>query len=181
MNQDKQTKLYNEINEVVGGCDHFTQEHLSKMSYLKACVKESLRKTFPINLGVPRVMERDIVVEGYLIPKGTQVVSNMLSMSRDERFFPKPKEFIPERWLRSDQTIDIAKGQEFPFAHKPFGFGPRMCVGQRFAELEIFIATTKIIQNFKITVPDGTGELTPVYATFTSPAEKVTLQLQKRT
>lgn len=65
-------------------------------------------------------------------------------MSTDERFFPKPNEFVPERWLRSDRTVDIAKGQEFPFAHKPFGFGPRMCVGQRFAELEVFIATTKV-------------------------------------
>ena len=71
------------------------------------------------------------------------MAANMRSMTFDERFFPKPKEFIPERWLR-DTTGELAKGKQYPFATKPFGFGPRSCIGQRFAENEIFIGVTKV-------------------------------------
>ena len=67
----------------------------------------------------------------------------MNSMGLDERFFPRPNEYIPERWLR-DTNDAITKGQEFPFGAKPFGFGPRGCIGQRFAELELYIGVTKV-------------------------------------
>ena len=74
----------------------------------------------------------------------TLVALNMRHMSLDDRFFPRPTEFIPERWLR-ETTGELAKGKQFPFATKPFGFGPRACLGQRFAENEIFIGTTKVV------------------------------------
>ena len=67
----------------------------------------------------------------------------MNSMGLDERFFPHPNEYIPERWLR-DTNDAITKGQEFPFGAKPFGFGPRGCIGQRFAELELYIGVAKV-------------------------------------
>lgn len=69
-------------------------------------------------------------------------------MCKDERFFPRPDEFLPERWLR-ETTGELAKSKEFPFAHKPFGFGPRSCIGQRFAENEIFIATAKVYCRYR--------------------------------
>ena len=74
----------------------------------------------------------------------TLVALNMRHMSLDDRFFPRPTEFIPERWLR-ETTGELSKGKQFPFATKPFGFGPRACLGQRFAENEIFIGTTKVV------------------------------------
>ena len=52
--------------------------------------------------------------------------------------------FIPERWFRE------SKGNIHPFANLPFSFGPRGCVGRRFAELEIQLLTVKLVQNFKI-------------------------------
>ena len=64
-------------------------------------------------------------------------------MASDERFYFKPHEYIPERWLR-ETTGELARGKEHPFVHKPFGYGARSCIGQRFAENEIFIATTKV-------------------------------------
>ena len=67
----------------------------------------------------------------------------MSAMSRDERFYPRPNEYIPERWLRST-TDDISKSQDFLFGMKPFGFGPRGCIGQRFAEMEMYIAIAKV-------------------------------------
>lgn len=179
MNPDKQQQLYQEIQRVVGDSNSLTKEHLAQMSYLKACVKESFRKVSPILLGTIRFLESDLAVGGYHLPKETLVAINMQTMCSDERFFPRPNEYLPERWLR-DTTGDIGKGQEYPFALKPFGFGSRSCVGQRFAENEIFIGVTKIIQNFEISMSPGFKDVQATSKIFTSPAEKVVLHLKQR-
>ncbi|XP_052071886.1 1,25-dihydroxyvitamin D(3) 24-hydroxylase, mitochondrial-like isoform X4 [Mytilus californianus] len=176
---DKQKKLYEEIQRVVGESRNLSKEHLAQMSYLKACVKESLRRTFPLSSGTGRYLETDLKVGGYEIPKDTFVVVNSALMCKDERFFPRPTEFIPERWLR-DTEGELMKSRNFPFAYNPFGYGQRSCLGQRFAENEIFIAVTKIIQNFQISLPAGVTEVKSDYTLFRTPSEKVTLYFKKR-
>ncbi|CAC5403426.1 unnamed protein product [Mytilus coruscus] len=135
-------KLYEEIQRIVGESTNLTKEHLARMSYLKAWVKESLRRTFPLSCGTGRYLETDLEVGGYEIPKDTFVVVNGALMCRDERFFPRPTEYLPERWLR-DAEGELTISRNFPFAYNPFGNVPRSCLGQRFAETEIFIAVTK--------------------------------------
>lgn len=73
----------------------------------------------------------------------TVVMPNMVSMCMDERFFPRPGDYAPERWLRTTKD-DIARGQDFPFVMLPFGYGPRGCLGQRFAEMEMYIVLSKV-------------------------------------
>ena len=51
--------------------------------------------------------------------------------------------FKPERWLEHKEEIH-------PLAIRPFGIGPRMCIGKRFAELEILLGVAKLLQNFRI-------------------------------
>lgn len=63
-----------------------------------------------------------------------------MSTAVDERFFERAKEYIPERWLR-DET---GKRKFHPFSTLPFGFGARSCIGQRFAEQEMYIAIAKV-------------------------------------
>lgn len=68
-----------------------------------------------------------------------------------ENQFPNPEKFMPERWLSADksQGCPLAKNAH-AFAHMPFGFGPRMCVGRRFADLEVEILITKLLRNCKV-------------------------------
>ena len=54
--------------------------------------------------------------------------------------FPEPQSFKPERWLN--------RSFAHPFLLLPFGWGPRMCVGRRFAEQEIFVITAKVVPFF---------------------------------
>ncbi|XP_063443764.1 probable cytochrome P450 12a5, mitochondrial [Mytilus trossulus] len=179
VNKDKQNNLIEEIKKVVGNSQKLTKEHLASMSYMKACLKESHRVIFPTSAGLARVIETDLVIRGYRVPKDTLLIINMSSMSADDRFFSQPTKFLPERWLRNT-TDELAKSKEFPFAHKPFGFGPRSCIGQRFAETEIFICLTKIIQHFEVSVPTNKPEMKTTVQLFTTPVDKVKMTFTPR-
>ena len=61
------------------------------------------------------------------------------------RNFPEPEKFMPERWLRGKGRADI-----HPFASLPFSTGPRMCIGKRFADLEVHVLTIRLLQKFKL-------------------------------
>ena len=63
------------------------------------------------------------------------------TVCKDERYFHNADQFLPERWLRGN-----AEEEKFPsYAFVPFGHGPRNCVGQRFAEIEIHVLIAKVI------------------------------------
>jgi hypothetical protein len=79
---------------------------------------------FPLILsdaGVPHCTMREDVYEGYRIPKGSIVISNILSISRDKEMYPDPLEFRPERFIGPSPQTDPRK-----FV---FGFGGRRCPG----------------------------------------------------
>lgn len=67
-------------------------------------------------------------------------------MSLDERFFPQPTKFLPERWTRDGNTDVIDKGyQNFPnVIVKPFGFGVRSCAGVRVAKPTMMLSVAKV-------------------------------------
>lgn len=117
---------------------------------------------YPVVIGNGRCMTKDNVIGGYQIPKGVQVVFQHYAISNSEKYFSNPSEFLPERWLKSNEfdhtkgfisemkSVDgcpktgVSKTQIHPFASLPFGYGRRMCLGRRFAELEIQTLIAKV-------------------------------------
>ena len=69
----------------------------------------------------------------------------LILLSNEERYFPQPDKFIPERWIKGGAFSNM---KTHPFANMPFGFGPRMCVGRRFADLEIETLVTKVRSSY---------------------------------
>ena len=67
-------------------------------------------------------------------------------MGEMEQYFPKPLEFIPERWIKGDPQ----ESHHNPYTLLSFGHGTRMCIGRRLAELEMWQLTVKVLQNFQI-------------------------------
>ncbi|XP_026318152.1 probable cytochrome P450 49a1 isoform X1 [Hyposmocoma kahamanoa] len=138
-----QEKIYNEVTKVLQGRS-MKPGDVNQMPYLKACVKEVLRM-FPVVIGNGRQLTKETVICGYNIPKGTQVIFQHYVMGNSEDFFSNASEFRPERWLQRSPLQS-----HHAFASLPFGFGKRMCLGRRFAELEMHTVICKMVQAFKM-------------------------------
>lgn len=149
-NPAKQELLREEVLKIMPTKNSpLTVQSIRNMPYLRACIKESLR-FYPIAAGTFRTVGRDIVINGYQVPKGTQTILNSLLMLKDEKYYTKPKEFIPERWMRVNSGDEVIQDNSHPFSFLPFGFGPRICVGKRIVDMECEILLTKLVRNFHI-------------------------------
>lgn len=147
LHPEKQALLYEEVSRVLPTSGSLIDaRNLEDMKYLKACIKETLRM-YPVVIGNGRCMTKDTVIGGYQIPEGVQIVFQHYVISNQNRYFPDSDEFLPERWLTGS---DATSGVKHAFASLPFGYGRRMCLGRRFAELEMIIVLAKIVQSFKL-------------------------------
>jgi cytochrome P450 family 12 len=150
-NQDKQEKLREELLTILPNKDDkLTPDKMRNMPYLRAIIKEGIR-LYPPTSGNIRKAGKDLVLSGYRVPEGTEVVMGLMLSHYDEKQFKKADKFIPERWLKSNTDPECPHAKDsHPFAYLPFGFGARMCVGKRFAYLEIEVLLTRIIRGYKV-------------------------------
>lgn len=145
-NPEKQATLQEELDRVIPDKSKpITKEQMEELKYLRACIKETMRimPIIPCNF---RDAGKDQVIGGYQVPKGTITAMANALASQDQKYFPKAGEFIPERWLAGGAELKSTH----PFAFLPFGFGPRMCVGKRFANLEMEALVAKVFRNFTL-------------------------------
>ena len=150
-NPEKQELLYQEVTSVLPRGVHASAKSLAKMPYLKAWVRETLR-LYPVLSAIPRTLSEDLVLSGYIVPAGTSVNLMYYVMSRNEKIFKDAADFKPERWLRNVETEGI--NEEFKrFASLPFGFGARMCIGRRIAEMELHLLLARVVQEFQVCYP----------------------------
>ncbi|CAH3041019.1 unnamed protein product [Pocillopora meandrina] len=142
-NPSVQKQLHEEVSAVLQPGELATPTTLQKMPFLRGCVKETLR-LYPVATENARMLQEDIVIQGYRIPPNTMIRVPLYAMGRDPALFDDPLEYKPDRWLRDDTS----KSHYHAFASQPFGFGTRMCLGRRVAELEMHLLLSRVSQNF---------------------------------
>ncbi|XP_046357535.2 1,25-dihydroxyvitamin D(3) 24-hydroxylase, mitochondrial-like [Haliotis rufescens] len=147
---DIQGRLLEEVTRVVPPGVKPTSSHLRDMPYLKAVLKETLR-LYPAGSVVMRNMPKDDVVMGYHVPAGTMVSVPIYALGRQASLYDDPLTFKPDRWMRDNLE---ERQKRNPYTYLSFGFGPRMCVGRRVAEMEIQTLVSHIIQRFEIEPAD---------------------------
>lgn len=147
-------KMHEEVARIVGD-RAITVADLDKMPYLLQVVKESLRR-LPSVWTYMREPVEDIVIKGYRFKKGEPVFISPLVLGRDPRIHPDPMTFKPERWTKEYER-GLPKG-----AFVPFAAGPRVCLGQGFAMMEMRMILATMIQNLVPTIPAG---FTPDFVT----------------
>ncbi|XP_069676194.1 cytochrome P450 9e2-like [Periplaneta americana] len=148
VDQDIQTRLQKEIDETLReGGGKFSYEALNGMKYLDMVVSETLR--MHPSPGADRVCVRNYTLQAdppmELIP-GDSVFIPIIGLHFDPNYFPDPDRFDPERFS------DDNKHKINPLTYMPFGMGPRMCIGNRFALMETKLALTNLLSRFNIKV-----------------------------
>ncbi|KAM6303648.1 cytochrome P450 2D6 [Podargus strigoides] len=143
-----QSKVQAEIDTVIGRERSPTMEDQVSMPYTNAVIHEVQRCGDVIPIGVPHMTYRDTELQGFFIPKGTTIITNLSSVLKDEAVWEKPKEFYPEHFL--DASGHFVK----PEAFLPFSAGRRACLGEQLARMELFIFLTTLLQKFTFVLPE---------------------------
>ncbi|OEL13376.1 4-hydroxyphenylacetaldehyde oxime monooxygenase [Dichanthelium oligosanthes] len=145
-------KVQAEIRAVVGGNDRVQPDDMSKLSYLRMVVKETLRLHPPTPLLLPRETMRDIQIGGYDVPAKTRIYVNAWAISRDPLNWPDdPEEFNPDRFF---EAMEIDFKGEHP-ALMPFGTGRRICPGMSMATATVEYTLANLLFGFQWALPEG--------------------------
>ncbi|KAF8032879.1 hypothetical protein BT93_D1688 [Corymbia citriodora subsp. variegata] len=152
-NRNVMDKVVEELTEVVGVDKMVEEEHLPKLKYLDAVIKEALRLHPALPLLVPRAPHSSCVVGGYTIPKGSNVFLNVSYIHRDPKIWDEPLEFRPERFLEDPSMYDLAGNN---FGYMPFGSGRRMCAGLPLAERMLKYVSANLLHAFEWELPQAT-------------------------
>ncbi|SPO05427.1 related to O-methylsterigmatocystin oxidoreductase [Cephalotrichum gorgonifer] len=149
-----QAKAQEEIDRVYGD-KPASGEDLDNLLYLRASMLEVFRLRPPAPNGLPHVLTRDDVFEGYKIPKGTTILTNIWGMQRNPDDYDEPEKFMPERYLNNPSGLKA--GIEATDGKKPtytFGAGRRICPGEAFAYNSVLLVMAKLLWAFKIIAPE---------------------------
>ncbi|XP_042146317.1 cytochrome P450 2J2 [Ixodes scapularis] len=146
-----QAKIQEEIDRVVGSGRTPTWEDHRFMPYSMAVVWEMSRWKTLTTLDLPREVDEDVFLSGYVIPKGTIVVANFWAAHFDPKYWKNPEEFDPSRFMTPDGSALLPR-PEFLI---PFSIGKRMCPGGALATIQIFLCVTTLLQAFRVLPEEG--------------------------
>lgn len=127
-NTDCEKKLLEESKPFAQTNPGFTD--VANLKYGWCVMNESMR-VYPPVPAIGRAVVADEEVCGYLLKKGRSTVINIAGLHHHPAYWPNPSAFIPERFT----TFDLKGDNRFVFM--PFGAGPRICIGNNFAMLEM--------------------------------------------
>ncbi|XP_015784399.1 cytochrome P450 4C1-like [Tetranychus urticae] len=165
LNPEIQRKAYEDVLDLPldeSDSSTLTLDHFNGLTYLDQCVKESIRLIPPLPM-IARKLDSDVVCEGVKIPAGSTVGIMIHMIHRDENIFPNPNVYNPDRFNPERLTSIPACG------FIPFSMGPRNCIGQKFAYLEIKIVLAFILKHFTIISTEPMDKITYEHEMITSP------------
>ncbi|KAJ9615983.1 hypothetical protein H2204_014198 [Knufia peltigerae] len=145
-----QRKLFDELKANMAKDETPLLEDVQTWPYLNAVIKEGLRKY----AAAPSHMERVVpqggaTLNGFYLPAGTIVGTQIYSMHRNELVYHDPEEYIPERWLMGNETEEMRRH------YMPFGLGSRVCMGQYVAMMEMRLVLAALVRHYQLVVPEG--------------------------
>ncbi|XP_005090341.1 cytochrome P450 20A1 [Aplysia californica] len=170
---DVQSKLHSEIAQVLGEKDVVTDSNLGQLRYLHQVLQETLRCAVIAPWGA-RVQDVDSELGGHKVPKNTPVIQAFGVVLQDEKLWPFPQRFDPERF-----STENSKSHQ-TYAFSPFGFaGKRNCPAYKFAYNESTVLIATLIRKFEVSMW-GDQVVKPAFSFVTHPQEEIWLKVSKR-
>ena len=140
-------RLRQEFDSVLGEAP-MTYSHVPKFEFAVQVIQEALR-LYPPFWMVDRMALADDRVGDLAIPKGSTVIVFIYGVHHSPRYWENPESFHPERFSKVNEKSHT------PFAHLPFGAGPRGCIGGNYATLQILMILSALIRKYDLRLAPG--------------------------
>ncbi|XP_056644763.1 uncharacterized protein LOC130450412 [Diorhabda sublineata] len=150
INTEIQERVRQEITNILKKNNEISYDSVQNMEYLECCLLETMRKYVSLQV-IDREATEDYAVPGgnLVIEKGTTVYVPFYAIHNDEKYFPNPKEYNPDRFIGKD-----VMGKFLNFI--PFGAGPRICIGDRFAMMISKLVMATILTSYEVQKTEST-------------------------
>ncbi|XP_038210419.1 cytochrome P450 9e2-like [Zerene cesonia] len=139
-------KVQNEIDEAFKMHDNkMDYDIVMNMKYIDMVISEALRMHPPVGFITRRCIKDTILPVGNVkVEKGTRIMTPIFAVHHDEKFYPEPEKFIPERFAPEN------KHKIMDIAYMPFGKGNRICIGNRYALVQAKAGLVHLLRNFNV-------------------------------
>jgi len=149
-----ESKIREELKTIVGD-KKLTVDMVWKLEYIRAVLDEVMR-LYPPAWIIGRVSTEEVDLGKFKMEKGRDIIISPYAVQNSEKLWDNPTEFNPDRFL-GEKKKSIHK-----YAYFPFGGGPRICIGEQFAIMEMVIALATIYQSGKPILKEQNVEKQPL-------------------
>lgn len=164
-------KVVAEINTVLPEGQAPDYMLVRQMTYLQCVVDEAMRIYPPAWVVGRRTISED-TIKGYHLPARTNIVMPIIAVHRDADIWENPLEFIPERFYPENIK------EKHKYAYFPFGGGPRLCIGNNFSYMSMYMLLAILLPKYRFSLPtDYKEELNPLITL--RPTEDIFLNVKK--
>ncbi|KAI4790066.1 hypothetical protein KUCAC02_034853 [Chaenocephalus aceratus] len=143
-----QRRVQAELDEQLGERPVCVSDRV-RLPYLESVINEGMRIRPVSPVLIPHTAMTDSSIGGHPVRRGTRVLVNMWAIHHDPEHWDTPDLFNPDRFL------DDRGHRVTPPCFMPFGAGPRVCVGESLARLELFLFLSSLLQRMSFKLPDG--------------------------
>ncbi|HSC40446.1 MAG TPA: cytochrome P450, partial [Chitinophagaceae bacterium] len=144
----EEQKMVAEIDEQLNNGVRPGYETLQAFPYTRQVIEESMRLYPPAWVVGRRAQEED-ELGGYRVPKGTNILVPIFYLHRSSEYWDQPEQFKPERFA-PEKRAGIDR-----YVYFPFGAGPRMCIGNNFAMMEMQLILVVLYRRFRFRLPEN--------------------------
>lgn len=167
-----EAKLHAELDAVLGGRTPSLAD-LRQLEYTSMVMKETMR-IYPPVPSFGRQAKEDVTLGGYAVPAGTIIAISPYVLHRDPRWWDEPLAFRPERFSKDNEKLHQK------YAYLPFGGGPRVCIGNSFAEMEAVLILARIAQRYRLRLDPASQAVAPQATLTLRPKTHFTMRAEAR-